>query len=171
MTTSLWAMYVFCCGFYGVHLCDHLHPDLKSSNKPVCGPHDQHPAGNPSVPSAIKHRQPGHHHTGQPVQGRAGTAEPRHHLVLDSRQHLEAFERDPNTYAMLLPLSWHALCLLLTIPSSAITRFQDDEDLNWSLIAEEWPTFLYDERAGWNRGDVRKGLFCGHVLIRVGFRL
>lgn len=36
------------------------------------------------------------------------------------------------------------------------------------LIAEEWPTFLYDELAGWSMKDVRNGLFRGHVLARVG---
>jgi len=87
------------------------------------------------------------------------------------RQHLEAFENDPNSYAMLLPFACRPLGLPLTKPSSAIARFQDDEDLDWSLIAEEWPTFLYDERVGWNRGDVRNGLFRGHVLIRVGLCL
>ena len=59
------------------------------------------------------------------------------------------------------------MALPLTRPPSAIARFEDDENLDWSLIAEEWPTFLYDERAGWNARDVRKGLFRGHVLARV----
>jgi len=65
-------------------LVDHPYPDVKSSNKPACGPHDLHPARNPAVPSAIKHGQPRDHHTGQPVQGRPRTAEPRHRPVLDS---------------------------------------------------------------------------------------
>jgi hypothetical protein len=36
------------------------------------------------------------------------------------------------------------------------------------LVAEDWPTFLYDEQAGWSQSDIRKGLFRGHVLVRVG---
>lgn len=35
------------------------------------------------------------------------------------------------------------------------------------LVAEEWPTFLYDETVEWSRRDIRSGLFRGHVLIRV----
>ena len=84
------------------------------------------------------------------------------------RKHLEAFEKDPRRYALLCLLSVFPLALPLTRPSSAIARFKDDEDLDWSLIAEEWPTFLYDERVGWNARDVRNGLFRGHVLARVG---
>ena len=38
---------------------------------------------------------------------------------------------------------------------------------DWQLVAEELPTFLYDERAGWNEKKVWKGLFRGHILVRV----
>lgn len=48
-----------------------------------------------------------------------------------------------------------------------ISRFRDDKDHVCSLIAEEWPTFLYDEHAGWNEKDRKRGLFRGHVLVRV----
>jgi hypothetical protein len=34
-----------------------------------------------------------------------------------------------------------------------ISRLRNDEDHEYSLIAEEWPTFLYDEHAGWNEKD------------------
>lgn len=34
-------------------------------------------------------------------------------------------------------------------------------------MAEEWPTFLYDEQAGWNENNIKNGLFRGHVLARV----
>ena len=49
---------------------------------------------------------------------------------------------------------------------SIINKFRG-EDPDWSLVAEDWPTFLYDEQAGWNGKDIRKGLFRGHVLARV----
>ena len=39
--------------------------------------------------------------------------------------------------------------------------------MEWMLIAEEWPTFLYDEQVGWSRRNIRNGLFRGHVLARV----
>ena len=48
-----------------------------------------------------------------------------------------------------------------------IAKLQDDEDMDWALIAEEWPTFLYDEQAGWSSRNIRNGLFQGHVLARV----
>jgi hypothetical protein len=48
-----------------------------------------------------------------------------------------------------------------------ISRLRNDEDHEYSLIAEEWPTFLYDEHAGWNEKDRTRGLFRGHVLVRV----
>lgn len=35
-------------------------------------------------------------------------------------------------------------------------------------MAEEWPTFLYDEQAGWTEKDIKNGLFRGHVLARIG---
>jgi len=35
------------------------------------------------------------------------------------------------------------------------------------LVAEDWPTFLYDERTGWSERNIRCGLFRGHVLMRV----
>jgi len=57
--------------------------------------------------------------------------------------------------------------ILIWLLFSVIARFCDDEDHSHSLIAEEWPTFLYDEHAGWNENDVRRGLFRGHVLVRV----
>jgi hypothetical protein len=50
---------------------------------------------------------------------------------------------------------------------SIINRFKDEAS-GWSRVAEDWPTFLYDEGAGWSQGDIRKGLFRGHVLVRVG---
>ena len=51
--------------------------------------------------------------------------------------------------------------------SRVISRLQDVEDPNWTLFAEEWPTFLYDEQAGWTKHNIRNGLFWGHVLARV----
>ena len=48
-----------------------------------------------------------------------------------------------------------------------IAKLQDDEDMDWALITEEWPTFLYDEQAGWSSHNIRNGLFRGHVLARV----
>ena len=48
-----------------------------------------------------------------------------------------------------------------------IVKLQDDEDMDWALIAEEWPTFLYDEQAGWSNCNIRNGLFRGHVLAQV----
>ena len=48
-----------------------------------------------------------------------------------------------------------------------IAKLQDSEDTTCALIAEEWPTFLYDEQAGWSSRDIRNGLFRGHVLARV----
>ena len=39
--------------------------------------------------------------------------------------------------------------------------------MKWVLITEEWPTFLYDEQAGWSNHNIRNGLFWGHVLARV----
>lgn len=47
-----------------------------------------------------------------------------------------------------------------------ISKFKRGE-ANFQLIAQEWPTFLYDERVGWNPDNIRDGLFRGHVLIRV----
>jgi len=44
----------------------------------------------------------------------------------------------------------------------------DNNDPNFQLVAEEWPTFLYDEEAGWNVEKAENGLFRGHVLTRVG---
>ena len=44
----------------------------------------------------------------------------------------------------------------------------DNNDPNFQLVAEEWPTFLYDEEAGWNAEKAENGLFRGHVLTRVG---
>ena len=43
-----------------------------------------------------------------------------------------------------------------------------DEGAGCTLVAEDWPTFLYDEQAGWNERNIRNGLFRGHVLVRVG---
>ena len=48
-----------------------------------------------------------------------------------------------------------------------IAKFKAGGDPNWQLIAEEWPMFLYDEEAGWSEANIRKGLFRGHVLVRV----
>ena len=45
----------------------------------------------------------------------------------------------------------------------------DINDPNFQLVAEEWPTFLYDEQAGWNAEKAENGLFRGHILARVGF--
>ena len=50
---------------------------------------------------------------------------------------------------------------------SAIAKFKARKDLDWLLIAEEWPTFLYDEQSGWSENKVQEGLFRGHVLVRV----
>jgi len=43
----------------------------------------------------------------------------------------------------------------------------DKNDPDFQLVAEEWPTFLYDEEAGWNANKAEHGLFRGHVLTRV----
>ena len=43
----------------------------------------------------------------------------------------------------------------------------DANDPEFQLVAEEWPTFLYDEEAGWNVRKPENGLFRGHVLTRV----
>lgn len=48
-----------------------------------------------------------------------------------------------------------------------IAKFLDGESTAYSLVAEEWPTFLYDELSGWSSNNVSKGLFRGHVLARV----
>ena len=48
-----------------------------------------------------------------------------------------------------------------------IDVFLGGESANHALVAEEWPTFLYDETSGWSINDVRRGLFRGHVLARV----
>jgi hypothetical protein len=53
-------------------------------------------------------------------------------------------------------------------PFSIIARFKEG-DPAWQLIAEEWPTFLYDEQVGWSEGNIRNGLLRGHVLVRVSF--
>lgn len=45
----------------------------------------------------------------------------------------------------------------------------DKNDPNFQLVAEEWPTFLYDEEAGWNADKAENGLFRGHILTRVCF--
>jgi len=79
------------------------------------------------------------------------------------RRCLEEFERDPAAYAS----SSHPLHTTHMALPSIIARFCDDENHAHSLIAEEWPTFLYDEHAGWNENDMRRGLFRGHVLVRV----
>ena len=52
-------------------------------------------------------------------------------------------------------------------PTRTIAKF-DTNDPNFQLVAEEWPTYLYDEEAGWNIEKPENGLFRGHVLIRVG---
>jgi len=44
----------------------------------------------------------------------------------------------------------------------------NNNDPDFQLVAEEWPTFLYDEAAGWNVEKAENGLFRGHVLTRVG---
>ena len=51
-------------------------------------------------------------------------------------------------------------------PIRTIALF-DKDDPNFQLVAEEWPTFLYDEEAGWNAEKAENGLFRGHVLVRV----
>jgi hypothetical protein len=58
---------------------------------------------------------------------------------------------------------------LLTKMCRTIAKFKAKDDTNWQLIAEEWPTFLYDEEAGWSEGSIRTGLFRGHVLVRVSY--
>ena len=64
----------------------------------------------------------------------------------------------------MLQFKWLSLMLL----ASTIAKLKaQDEDPNWQLIAEEWPTFLYDEQAGWSEAKVNQGLFRGHVLVRV----
>ena len=79
------------------------------------------------------------------------------------RQHLQAFETDPDRYTG----SHQPLLQTHSPPHSVISRFCDDEDDDHRLIAEEWPTFLYDEYSGWNEKDRKRGLFRGHVLARV----
>ena len=48
-----------------------------------------------------------------------------------------------------------------------IKKFVDGDSPDYLLVAEEWPTFLYDELSGWTSSNVSKGLFRGHVLARV----
>lgn len=55
----------------------------------------------------------------------------------------------------------------LTLHNSVIARFKGDEP-ELVMYAEDFPTFLYDESAGWNPRNLRNGLFRGHVLVRVG---
>lgn len=52
-------------------------------------------------------------------------------------------------------------------PSDSIIGKYHSNDEDWLWIAENWPTFLYDEQAGWNEHHIKNGLFCGHVLVRV----
>ena len=66
----------------------------------------------------------------------------------------------------LFPPSTVSPCLTHT--NSTIDKFLGGESPDHRLVAEEWPTFLYDERSGWSINDVRRGLFRGHVLARVG---
>jgi len=81
------------------------------------------------------------------------------------RQHLTAFEKDPDRsvtlYTTAVSTANHDSC-------SMINRFTGEDTAGWALVAEDWPTFLYDERVGWNERNIRRGLFQGHVLIRVG---
>jgi len=83
------------------------------------------------------------------------------------RRHLEAFEADPDRYITSYPYNHCPFGQSLTVPSSIIARFKDTEQPDWALISKEWPTFLYNERAGWNETHIRNGLFRGHVLARV----
>lgn len=78
------------------------------------------------------------------------------------RHLLTDFEKDPHKYAIGTPLwaSTHTFCF------SFITKFQGDDPEHY-LMAEDWPTFLYDEQAGWSPQNIRHGLFRGHVLARV----
>lgn len=55
---------------------------------------------------------------------------------------------------------------LLLTDSRVISNFKKG-GLDWQLTAEEYPTFLYDEREGWSEQDIKKGLLRGHVLVRV----
>ena len=55
----------------------------------------------------------------------------------------------------------------LTHTNSTIDKFMGGESADYILVAEEWPTFLYDEESGWNIKDIRRGLFHGHILARV----
>ena len=50
-----------------------------------------------------------------------------------------------------------------------IAKLQEGGD-GWEHVAEEWPTFLYNEQAGWSTTDIWCGLFRGHVLIQVSHR-
>ena len=52
----------------------------------------------------------------------------------------------------------------LTHNNSTIDKFMGGESADYTLVAEEWLTFLYDEESGWNIKDIRRGLFCGHIL-------
>lgn len=52
------------------------------------------------------------------------------------------------------------------LPPSVIALFED-VDSGYVRNAEEWPTFLYAEQAGWSDKDIKNGLFRGHVLSRV----
>ena len=61
----------------------------------------------------------------------------------------------------------HSIIHIADTPSRTIAKF-DNDDPNFQLVAEEWPTFLYDEEAGWNADRAENGLFRGHVLTRVG---
>ena len=55
----------------------------------------------------------------------------------------------------------------LTHNNSTIDKLKGGESADYALVAEEWPTFLYDEESGWNIKDIRRGLFRGHILARV----
>ena len=61
----------------------------------------------------------------------------------------------------------HTLNPQLTHNNSTINKFMGGESADYALVAEGWPTFLYDEESGWNINDVRRGLFCGHVFAWV----
>ena len=102
-----------------------------------------------AVPSSLPKEQRGleHHITGR---------------FLIPRQHLDAFEKDPAR--SVINSQWSPQ---LTTHQHSVLDGYKDVDSDWILVAEDWPTFLYDERAGWNERDVRNGLFRGHVLVRV----
>ena len=92
-----------------------------------------------------------------------------HHATarfLIPRRHLDEYEAAQQRYSVTLLLHPTA-GPHYTHNNSTIDKFAGGESADYMLVAEEWPTFLYDETAGWSITNIRKGLFRGHILARV----